>query len=151
MLIHKIISTFFGVGFVKKGGGTVAALITVLIWYGVSTKLDIGIFTQIIIIVVLFVLGVWSSNKVEAIWGKDSYRVVLDEVLGMCVALFVIPVTWQTALAALILFRVFDIAKPFYIRRMEKFPGGWGVMADDVLAGIYANIILQLILVFHLL
>ena len=151
MIFFKIIATFFGTGFIKKGGGTVAALITSLMWYFVAEKTSVvsGMLQQAAIIAVLFIAGVWSGNKVEADWGKDSYRVVLDEVLGMCIALFMIPVTWQNVLAALILFRFFDIAKPFFIRRMEKFPGGWGVMLDDVLAGIYANIIVHIILIFH--
>ncbi|MDE1192429.1 MAG: phosphatidylglycerophosphatase A [Arachidicoccus sp.] len=150
----KIISSFFGIGFIRKGGGTVAAIITVLLWYYIAAILKSGfgennILLQCIIIIVLFIIGVWCGNAVEADWGKDSYRVVLDEVLGMSIALFIIPVKWQTLLAALILFRIFDIGKPFFIRKMEKFHGGWGVMLDDVLAGIYANIILHIILQFR--
>ncbi|SFA53410.1 Phosphatidylglycerophosphatase A [Pedobacter suwonensis] len=88
-----------------------------------------------------------SADRVEEIWGKDHNRVVIDEVAGMCITLLLIPLKWQYTLIGLILFRFFDILKPFGIRRLEELPGGWGVMADDVLAGIYANIILQLIVV----
>lgn len=150
----KIISSFFGIGFIKKGGGTVAALAAALIWYFIAVRSGsvsgIGnVWQQAGVLIVLFAAGVWSGNIVEAAWGKDCYRVVLDEVLGICIALFMIPVTWQTVLAALILFRLFDIAKPFFIRSMEKLPGGWGVMLDDVLAGVYANIIVHIILKVH--
>jgi phosphatidylglycerophosphatase A len=93
----------------------------------------------------LFLLGVYSSGKVEAGWGKDSYRIVIDEVAGMCLTLLFVPVRWPYLLAGLLLFRVFDITKPFYIRRMENLSGGWGVMMDDILAGAYANLLLQLV------
>jgi phosphatidylglycerophosphatase A len=70
--------------------------------------------------------------------------VVIDEIAGMCVSLLFIPVTVGYVAAAFILFRFFDIVKPLYIRRTEKLPKGWGVMLDDVVAGIYANILLQI-------
>lgn len=90
-----------------------------------------------------------SADRVEEIWGKDHNRVVIDEVAGMCITLLFVPLKWQYTLIGLVLFRFFDILKPFGIRKLEKLPGGWGVMADDVLAGIYANIILQLVMVFE--
>jgi phosphatidylglycerophosphatase A len=69
-------------------------------------------------------------------------------VAGMCITLLFIPVTWQYLLTGLVLFRFFDIVKPGYIRKSEALPAGWGVMADDILAGIYSNILLQLIVHF---
>jgi phosphatidylglycerophosphatase A len=98
----------------------------------------------------VLVAGTWSAGKVEAEWGKDSSKVVIDEVAGMCITLIGIPVRWQYVGIGLVLFRVFDIAKPLYIRRMEKLKGGWGVMLDDVLAGIYSNVVLQLIVLMKL-
>lgn len=95
----------------------------------------------------LFALGIYSSGKVEAGWGKDSYRIVIDEWVGMSLALLFVPVRWPNLLTGLVLFRFFDIAKPFYIRKLEELKGGWGVMMDDVLAGIYANLVLQLAVV----
>ncbi|MNU03436.1 Phosphatidylglycerophosphatase A [compost metagenome] len=75
---------------------------------------------------------------------------MIDEVAGMGIALLCVPLKWPYYLMALILFRFFDIAKPFYIRHLEVLPGGWGVMADDVLAGIYANVVLQGIILLGL-
>jgi len=98
----------------------------------------------------ILVLGTWSAGKVEAAWGKDSSKVVIDEVAGMCLTLLFIPIKWQYVLIGLVLFRFFDIAKPLYIRRMEQLNGGWGVMLDDVLAGVYSNIVLQLIVLLGL-
>ena len=76
---------------------------------------------------------------------------VIDEVAGMWVSVLFLPQNLWLLIAGFILFRFFDIVKPLYIRRMEAFKGGWGVMLDDVLAGVYANIILQVIVFFHLL
>jgi len=91
-------------------------------------------------------MGIISGDVVESVWGKDHQRVVIDEVAGMGVALLIIPLKLEYYIMAFILFRFFDIVKPLYIRRLEALPGGWGVMADDVLAGIYANVVLQLII-----
>jgi phosphatidylglycerophosphatase A len=95
----------------------------------------------------LFILfiGVYSAGKMEAHWGKDSYRIVIDEVAGMCITLLFVPVRWQYIALGLVFFRFFDIAKPLGVRKMEQIGGGWGVMMDDVLAGIYSNLLLQIV------
>ena len=147
--MNKLIASIFGIGYIK-GGGTVAAAVTCgLIWLLWTNNVSSSIF--IIIGIAVTLLGVYVGNKVEPYWGKDSYRVVIDEVAGMWITLFFIPPTLSLLILGFILFRFFDILKPLYIRRMEAFKGGWGVMADDVLAGIYANVVLQLIVYFHLL
>lgn len=149
MLFHKITSTSFGIGYIGKGAGTVAAMATCLVWYFAISETN---FTPAVIATLLIcLLGIWSANIVESIWGKDHQRVVIDEVAGMCIALLWIPVNITNVIAALVLFRLFDIAKPFFIKRLEKWPGGWGVMFDDVLAGIYANVVLQIILNLNIL
>ena len=143
--MHKVWASTFGIGYLK-GGGTVAALFCCLCLY---TCWHFGIVTQLGFIIATLVItlsGIWSGNIVEADWGKDSSRVVVDEVAGMCISLLFVPLSLSTIIAGLILFRFFDIAKPLGIRKMEALPGGWGVMADDVLAGIYANLMLQIII-----
>jgi phosphatidylglycerophosphatase A len=147
--MNKLIASILGIGYIK-GGGTIAAAVTCcaiwLLWLiGVSPV----VFLAGCIAVTL--LGVYVGNKVEPYWGKDSYRVVIDEVAGMWVTMLFVPYSLSLMIAGFILFRFFDIVKPLYIRRMEAFEGGWGVMADDVLAGIYANLILQVIVYFHIL
>lgn len=142
MNIHKVVATSLGIGYMGKGGGTVAAAVCAVLWLCIVTSgYDPLVF---IVTAIVTVLGIWSSGEVEQFWGKDSSRVVIDEVAGMCVSLLFIPVTPGYVVAAFVLFRFFDIVKPFYIRRTEKLPKGWGVMLDDVVAGIYANILLQL-------
>jgi len=149
MLFHKITSTSLGIGYIGKGAGTVAAAATCLVWY--FAQVNVGNFNAALIVTLLItVLGIWSANVVEEIWGKDHQRVVIDEVAGMCISLLWIPVTPVNVIVALLLFRFFDILKPLLIRRLEKWPGGWGVMFDDILAGVYANIVLQVILKLNL-
>lgn len=146
--IHEILSSFFGIGYIKKGGGTAAAIATAIIWFVAVAEPDSLIVLGVTLLVTLY--GVWAGNEVERNWGKDSSKVVLDEVAGMLVALLFIPVSVVNILIALVLFRFFDILKPLMIRRLEKLPGGWGVMGDDVLAGIYSNLVLQLFLFLQL-
>lgn len=148
--IHRLISTCLGIGYTPKGGGTVAAIACCIVWYILGTGGNESFFIEIAATGVIFAVGVYSANKVEAGWGKDSSKVVIDEVAGMCLTLIGVAVNWQNVLVGLILFRFFDIAKPLYIRKMEKLNGGWGVMMDDMLAGLYANIILHLIVMARL-
>jgi phosphatidylglycerophosphatase A len=141
--MFKLIATGLGIGYVK-GGGTVAAVACCLALYltraggitvqpGLASLLTVG----------LLALGTLAAQRVEAHWGKDSYRVVIDEVAGMWVGMLLVPITGPRLLVGLVLFRFFDIVKPLFIRKMEQLPGGIGVMMDDVLAGLYTNLLLQ--------
>jgi len=149
MFFHKLISTSLGIGYMGKGAGTAAAVACCICWY-LAWAGGYQLIPSLLITAGITAIGIWSANVVETIWGKDHGRVVIDEVAGMCISLLFLPVTWKYVLAALILFRFFDIAKPLFIRRLEALPGGWGVMFDDILAGIYANLLLQVVLLFHL-
>ena len=146
--VHQIMTSFFGIGFISKGGGTVAAIATCLLWYVAIEQPDsiLAIFSTLLITV----YGVWGANEVEEIWGKDSSKVVVDEVAGMMIALLLIPITFINITIALVLFRFFDIVKPLMVRRLENLPKGWGVMSDDVLAGFYSNLVLQFLLYLNL-
>ncbi len=151
MVFHKIISTSLGIGYIGKGAGTYAAIFTCIIWYlflagQYETKL-----APVLVTLLLTMQGVRSANEVEVLWGKDHNRVVIDEVAGMCITLLFIPVEIKYVALGLVLFRFFDIVQPLGIRKLEKWPGGWGVMADDVLAGIYANVVMQLIIFLNIL
>lgn len=150
MQFHKLISTCLGIGYIGKGAGTVAAIATCLVWYLAWAGGFPPLYPSLTITLAITVIGIWSSDIVEKIWGEDPAKVVIDEAAGMCISLLFLPVNWKYVIAALILFRVFDIGKPLYIRKMEKFSGGWGIMLDDVLAGVYANILLQIALFFKL-
>jgi len=143
MSLSKLVATCFGIGYLRKGAGTLAALFCCLIWY--ALRIDrASIAVQTVQIIVMFFIGVWVSASVEKEWGHDSNRIVIDEWLGMSVALFCVPFTLINYLLAFGLFRFFDIVKPLAIRKAEAAPGGWGVMLDDLLAGIYSAVLLQL-------
>ena len=106
-------------------------------------------------IVIVFALGSWSGNIAEHHFGaSDPPPVVIDEVMGMWVTLLLNPVGWQGAVIGFLLFRLFDVIKPYPADRLEHLHGGLGVMADDGMAAIYANIALRLVIlvcgrVFH--
>ena len=140
-MLHNLIATGLGIGYIRRGGGTVASVVCCGGWYLV--KPDPYSLLPAVVTLLLSVAGIWSATVVERQWGKDSYRVVIDEMAGMCLTLCFIPISAASLLAGLLLFRLFDIAKPLGIRQLEKLRGGWGVMFDDLLAGFYANLLLQ--------
>jgi phosphatidylglycerophosphatase A len=142
---HRLVSACLGIGYIRKGGGTVAAIVCCIVWYFAWKGGNEHFWAPVVVTLAVLVIGIWSAGKVEAGWGEDSYRVVIDEVAGMCITLLFVPVKWPYVVIGLVLFRFFDIVKPLYIRKMELLDGGWGVMMDDVLAGVYANLILQVI------
>lgn len=146
--LHKWFAGCFGIGRVK-GGGTIIAILCCAIWLLLQKT---GVEGNILVVItsLVTVLGTWSATMVEPYWGKDSSRVVIDEAAGMFISLLFIPVTPVNVLVALVLFRFFDILKPLFIRRLEALPGGWGVMADDILAGIYSNIVLQFLIYYNI-
>lgn len=142
--LHRIYASCLGIGYLKGGGSVTAALVCAA-WYFLAA--DSGAGNLLILLTVLVTAaGIWSGNKVEKDWGKDSSRVVIDEAAGMMISLLLIPVTTVHMAAAFVLFRFFDIVKPLYIRKAESIPGGWGVMMDDVLAGVYSNLVLQILI-----
>jgi len=148
------IGTFFGIGRLKPGPGTYASLATVLLWWLLANHIAIG--SQSLIAAVLATLvtaiGIPAATRVARASGiKDPSVVVIDEVAGQLIAFVAAPVRWQTLLAGFILFRVFDILKPPPLRRLEKIPEGAGIMLDDVGAGLYALLVIQLLLHFRLL
>jgi phosphatidylglycerophosphatase A len=129
--------TVLGIGYLPVAPGTWASLVTILIIWWASR--DIGL--MIVVLVGLFILGIWAGNFIEQILNmKDPSCFVLDEVLGMGIALIGIEKNAYYFLMTFFLFRLFDIWKPFPISRLEKLPGGWGIMIDDLIAGIYANL-----------
>ena len=141
--MFKIISSVFGIGYLK-GGGTVAAIACCLGLYLARAGEITGSPARAGLLTAgLLAVGTLAAERVEPAWGPDSSRVVIDEVAGMWISLLFVPVTGPRLLVGLVLFRFFDIVKPLFIRNMERLPGGVGVMMDDVLAGIYSNILLQ--------
>jgi len=114
-----------------------------IVWWLTVGKLSLGLFITLTVIVT--VVGVLTSSRiVQRSPVRDPSRIVIDEWVGQWVALWGVPVQWGYGLAAFLLFRLFDIWKPYPINRMEKMPAGWGVMADDLGAGLLALICIHL-------
>ena len=150
--IYKLFATALGSGYSPFAPGTAGAIVgCIALWlFGkyniISTTTTPLYFVGLIIGTT--VLGIIATDKLEKDWGKDPSKVVIDEVIGMWITMMFVQFTWINVLIGFILFRFFDIAKPLGIRKLESLQGGIGVMADDMLAGIYANIVLQVIIYF---
>lgn len=148
--VHKLLATGFGAGYSPVAPGTAGAVVALVI---IGLMQHAGIFSHIhyslglgILILVFLTIGVKVSNLLETYWGKDPSKIVIDEMVGVWIALLFTPYGWKIIISGFVLFRIFDIWKPLGIRRMENLPGGWGVMMDDVVAGVYSNLVLQVIL-----
>ena len=142
-----VISSGFGAGFIKPGPGTwgtaVAFLISALIYVsGVSDH----VFIPVILTLLFYAAGLWSIGVLENDWEDDDQRIVVDEMIGYWITIIMIPVSWTSLILAFFLFRAFDIAKPLGIRRFDEIKTNWAVLVDDVVAGIYANISLRIVL-----
>jgi len=143
------IATFLGIGRMHRGPGTWGSVATVLLWGAASYALPVGwrVPTNIALAILITLIGIPAATQVARASGlKDPQFVVIDEVAGQLIALIAVPLAWQTFLAGLILFRAFDILKPPPVRQLEKLPEGTGIVLDDVAAGIYALICMQLLL-----
>ena len=142
-----LLATGFGVGYSPIAPGTAGTLVAIPIYYFLS---DIPSPLYEITLMGFFFLSVWISENAEAFFGKkDDPRIVIDEVMGFLITMLWLPKTILFIILGFFLFRFFDILKPFPIRQWERrLKGGWGVVLDDVMAAIYANIILHLISLF---
>lgn len=144
--IWVIIATFFGTGYLPVAPGTWASLLTVLIVY--FTPLSTSHFLLLVLATAaIYAIGVPAAAASERHFQKKDPRpCVIDEVTGQLVSLWLLPRLAVFYIAAFFVFRFFDIFKPFPVNRSESLPGGFGIMTDDVLAGFYAMVLLQLVL-----
>jgi phosphatidylglycerophosphatase A len=134
------VATALGVGYVPIAPGTFGSLAGLLLW----ALMPESPRAQAAAIVVVFAAGCWSAGVAERHFGRtDPGYVVVDEVMGMLITLFMNPVGWGGAAIAFLLFRIFDVVKPFPANRLEALHGGVGVMADDGMAAVYANLALR--------
>lgn len=137
------VATFFGAGFGKPGPGTWGSVAAFLLWSLVGIGLHISSQALLILLITGIAASVAVGVPAATIAARESGKhdpgfVVIDEVAGQWIALLFSPADWRHGLIALILFRLFDISKPFPARQLEKLPEGWGIVFDDVAAGLYA-------------
>jgi len=137
-------ATGAGVGYLPGMPGTYGSVVGVAVYWGLK---NLPLWPYLITVLALIFLAAWVSTIAEALLQKkDAQVIVIDEVIGMLVTLAVVPFSIKAVMIGFVLFRIFDIWKPFPIRLcQDRWPGGWGVVGDDVVAGIYANLILQFV------
>ncbi len=144
-LFSKITATFFGLGFFPFAPGTLSSAVIVFLYKFFLHKLSWPIY--LVLFLFLFVLGTFVSDFYSRMLKKEDPRtVVIDEVTGQLIALFLLSPQWTYCVANFVLFRIFDIVKPFPIKRVETFPRGFGIMLDDLVAAIFAGILINLYL-----
>ncbi len=147
-LLSKVISTFFGLGYFPVAPGTITSLVVILAYKFYLYQLNWPLY--LLILFLLFLVGVFTSTKFSAAANKkDPRKIVIDEACGQLLVLFRMSEAWFPVLASFVLFRVFDIVKPYPIKKVEALPTGWGIMLDDVVAAIYAGVIVNLYLLLR--
>lgn len=144
--MHKLVlffSSVFGTGYIKYAPGTFGSLAGVLLW---AFFIPENFTIQLSAVVLMFFASVFFSSLAERIYGKkDDQRVVIDEVAGMWLSVAFLPKTFLFLVLGFILFRIFDVSKPLFIRKLQNIKGGLGITIDDIAAGFFANIILQVL------
>lgn len=150
LLLAKVLSTSFGIGYFPVAPGTVTSIAAVLCYAFIPSLHAPSLLLSLVLL--CSGVGVWAGGFMEKEWGEDPARVTIDELAGQWLALLFLPEGWLPMLLALAFFRFFDIAKPSVIDAAQRLPRGWGIMADDLLAGLCANLSTQAVLAFfHLL
>jgi phosphatidylglycerophosphatase A len=144
-----LVATVFGIGRLDPGPGSWGSATTVLLWSAIAYALPPSLRTPILVAAAVLVtlVGIPAATQVaRASATKDPQFVVIDEVAGQLIALIAVPLAWKTFLVGFILFRAFDILKPPPVRLLEKLPEGTGIVLDDVAAGFYALLVMQILL-----
>lgn len=139
----RLIATGFFSGYSPVAPGTAGSLV------GLALYLIPGFEAPALLssaVVVTFLIGVFTAARMEQSLGEDPPIVVVDEIVGMWISLLFLPKTVRIALLSFVLFRAFDIVKPPPARRLESYRNGWGIMLDDVAAGVYANVAVRLVM-----
>jgi phosphatidylglycerophosphatase A len=142
--LTKTIASVFFIGFLPLVPGTFGSIAGVGLFYLLGGSSSLIYFLAILDVMVL---GLLTSGRAEKLWNKkDPGCIVIDEVMGMLIALSFMPVDLKIVILAFFIFRILDTLKPFPAGRLQYLPGAIGVMGDDLIAGIYTNIVLQVIL-----
>ncbi len=144
-LFEKIVGSGLYTGYIPIASGTFGSIVALLI-YSITGFEKLWIIIPAIIL--LFIYGIYVSYKFENIYGKDPAECTVDEVVGTWIALIALPKTLLIVITAFFIWRLLDIIKPFPASTAENLPGGWGIMTDDVISGIYSLILVHIIVYF---
>ena len=139
--LKKLIATLFFTGYAPLAPATVGSALVAVIYFFFFSSLEV--VEWLIVLATIFFVGVYTAHGMEREWGKDPGRVVIDEAVGYLVTVAFLPHSLGLAITGFFVFRILDIAKPPPARQLESLPGGWGIVADDVVAGIYGNLLLR--------
>ena len=146
--IYRMIASVFYIGYLPVAPGTLGSLAAFIPYYFICNNAII----MAAVILTAIILGFITTGKVEKMFGeKDPGEIVIDEFAGMLISLYRIPPTMGYVVTGFLLFRFFDIVKPKPIKNLEQLKGSLGIMSDDIIAGVYANILLQIVYIFNLL
>ena len=145
-MLSKLLATWFGCGYFPVGPGTVGSAAALIIAWAIDQWLSWPPLAFAALAVIVTPVGVWAAHRfARSVGAKDPGIIVIDEVLGQWVTLAgAAAFTWKSWLAAFVLFRLFDIVKPPPVRQLEQLPGGMGIVADDLMAGLYGALVLFL-------
>jgi phosphatidylglycerophosphatase A len=139
--VAAVVATGFGAGYSPIAPGTAGSLVGLLLFWPLRS---LPAPIQVAVVVAVFLLGAAAGARVaRSVGTEDPGIVVVDEVVGMWTSLLFLPFTVGTAAVAFVLFRILDVIKPYPARDLEDLPGGWGIMSDDLMAGVYANLALR--------
>ena len=142
--VARTIATAFGAGYAPFAPGTAGSAVGLLLFWPLA---GLGWPWQLLACFLVLAVGTPAASRVAILVGrKDPGLVVVDEVAGQWITLVGLPFTAPVALAGFVLFRIMDVVKPWPARALERLPGGWGIMADDVAAGIFAQLVLRVLL-----
>lgn len=144
-IIEKIIGSGFYTGYIPFASGTWGSLAALIIFLIPGFE---NPSVMVFMISLLILVGVPIATKFEGFYGKDPKECTVDEVVGMWITLLFVPKKIWWIIIAFLIWRTFDIIKPFPADRFEKIKGGWGIMLDDIMAGIYSFFIIQLMIYF---
>lgn len=140
--LNKALGTVFFSGYAPIAPGTAGSAVVALLYYCFAAQLDAAGWVAVLVLV--FAVAVYTAEMLARQWGDDPGRVVIDEAIGFLVTVAFLPHSFWMAMGGFFIFRVLDILKPPPARQLEALHGGWGIVWDDVAAGIYGNLLIRL-------
>jgi len=141
--LYILLGTAGGVGYVPFLPGTLGTMVGVAI-YVIFSRFFPQTIGYLIMLAVFLIGGIWVSTRCNQYFeGDDNSSIVIDELVGFLITMLFVPFTFRFIVLGFVLFRIIDITKPFKMGRIERISGGWGIMGDDIAAGILANLIIQ--------